>query len=255
MQTHYCPEEKLQKLISEGSRDSLEAKAVDLVYNLADATGIAPAHFGVTGSILIDLHIPKTSDVDLTISGRVNSLKVKSTLISLYTLKSGELQSFSRSQMEEWCRSKVKLYGITLTHARELYRRIWNRGIYRGTMFSVHPIRLNREVKERYGDKAFQAEEMAEIETTVKGIEESLFMPCLYRVEDTTSSSGSKLEDVKEIVSYEGLYGGIFNEGERVVVRGLIETVTDRRRDNVYRRSLVGSRRVGGRDYIKPKGV
>jgi predicted nucleotidyltransferase len=69
---------------------------------------------------------------------------------------------------------------------------------------------------------------------TVADASESVFLPAVYRVEDVKLLGGG---EVKRLVSYEGLYGGVFEEGERVEFRGALEMVEGR---NPGRQVVIG---------------
>ena len=249
---HFCPEKKVEELLSKNRKDELELKAAKIVLSLADESGVSLKYFGITGSILIGLHHPKFSDVDITVYGKNNSLKLKETMLGLYKSKTSIFKKFSGECLKNWCNDKAKLYPLTFTEAENLYKRIWNRGVYGETMFSIHPIRLDEEIYEKYGEKIFSQNGLVEAEATIKNADEAIFMPSTYLVEDVKIRFGLNVE-VESIISYEGLYGGIFEEGEKILVKGVLEKVEDLKRGKSSWRIVVGSLKADGKDYIKPK--
>lgn len=251
---HYHPEKKVEELLSRRPKDKLEALACKVVLELSEESSVSIEFFGLTGSILIGLHHPKFSDIDITVYGKENSLRVKETILNLYRRKNSNFRKFSGDTLESWCEEKAKLYPLTIAEAERLYKRIWNRGIYKKKMFSIHPIRLDWEIKERYGEKVYLQNGLVEAEAVIKDSTESIFMPSTYLVEDVKIKSGLNVE-VKEVVSYEGLYGGIFEESEKIVVKGVLEKVKNRMGKEEYWRIVVGSLKADGRDYIKPKNL
>jgi predicted nucleotidyltransferase len=60
------------------------------------------------------------------------------------------------------------------------------------------------------------------------------------------------MANVKEVVSYEGLYDSLADKGEAIEARGKLEHIIDRRTGEEYDRVLVGSPEGRGREYIKP---
>jgi predicted nucleotidyltransferase len=54
------------------------------------------------------------------------------------------------------------------------------------------------------------------------------------------------------VVSYEGLYIDIANEGEEIVARGKVEKVYDTKSSETYYQLTVGSFEAQGKDFIKP---
>jgi predicted nucleotidyltransferase len=93
---------------------------------------------------------------------------------------------------------------------------------------------------------------MIRIEARVSDDSEADFMPSIYKVEDVRIIEGQPVEDIIEVASYEGFYGGIVYKGERIAVYGKLEKVIDKRSNEEYHRVLVGSKEALGKDYIKP---
>ena len=250
IKTHYKPEEGLSR-IRASPKDVLEEKAARLAELLAERAGVPLGRFGITGSILLGIHNLAYSDIDLIVYGLRESLKVKEALLSLYGEAESRVQRFSGGKLKAWCEEKSKLHPLTFEEALEIYRRTWNRGIFEGTVFSVHPVQADYEVAERYGGKRFKAREVVEGEAYIEDASHSIFLPAVYKVRNV-KVRGKSLEEVLKLVSFEGLYGGIFTEGERVRFRGLLEEVEDLKLNRVYWRVLIGSRAAKGHDYIKP---
>ena len=78
---HYRPEETLAEILNQTRLDPLQKKLKDFVSFLARTSGVALESFGVTGSILLNIHKPEFSDMDVTIYGFENSSKMKKNLI------------------------------------------------------------------------------------------------------------------------------------------------------------------------------
>ncbi|MCX8171545.1 MAG: hypothetical protein N3E47_06220 [Candidatus Bathyarchaeota archaeon] len=250
---HFKPEEKMRKLNEAGGDglDPLERKALDLALRISDESGVPLENFGVTGSILLGIHQP-FSDIDLTVYGKENSRKVRNTLQQIHSTRKIDIQRFSGVRAEEWCLNKSRLYPLTYEEAKMLLERKWNIGLFQGTVFSLHPAKFEWEVGEKYGDRVFEAKGMVKITATVIDDSESDFMPSKYLVEDVKVLEGPRVNDIREVASYEGLYAGISNRGERIVAYGKLERVFDNRRGEEYHRVLVGSQEARGGDYVKP---
>ena len=73
---HYIPEGKLKEIINKPSRDPLEQDLIELVNYLSEISDINLKYFGISGSILLNIHNPKYSDIDLMVYGRDNSFKL-----------------------------------------------------------------------------------------------------------------------------------------------------------------------------------
>jgi len=249
--THFKPEEKLSQLIRMEKLDDLQRKVIDLADLISDESGVPLRFFGVTGSILLDIH-QNFSDIDLIIYGKKNSKSVKETLKQIYDDQKSPIRRFDKERIREWCLNKTRMYPLTYEEAARIFEKRWNRGLFHGTAFSIHPVKLEEENNEKYGDRIFKPEGMIKIEAKVSDTSEADFLPSIYRVEDVRVIEGLKVKDISEVASYEGLYGGLAEEGERILSYGKLERVTDRRIGQEYHRVLVGSKEAKGSDYIKP---
>lgn len=248
--THLKPEEKVHQLINSEALDPLQQKVVNLVKILSNESSIFIDYFGVTGSILLDIH-QEFSDVDLLIYGMKNIPAVKKALLRLYEQPDSPVHRFDEKTFKEWCMDKTRMYPLTYAEAATIYRRKWGRGLFHGTKFSVHPTKLDEEGSEKYGDRIYRPEGLVKVEATVSDDSEASFLPSVYKVEDVKFLEGLMVEDVREVVSYEGLYGDIAKVNERIMVKGKLERVNDKRYGKEYHRVLVGSPEAKGNDYIK----
>lgn len=250
---HFKPELRLRELYREPIEhlDVLERRTVELVDLLSEVSGIPIEYFGVTGSILLKIHNPSFSDVDLTVYGRGSASKIRSALIELK--KNGVVQWLSNEEFDKWVFSKAKQYGLSLKDAWEICRRVWSRGIYAGTEFSVHPVKIEEDSSEQYGDFIYKPTgDLVKVKATVVDVSDSYFMPAVYKLSNVEFLSGPKVEDLVELTTYEGFYAGIFEVGDAVEALGKLEMVIDRRSGEAYHRLVIGSFEAECRDYIKP---
>lgn len=246
----YSAENKLQAFFRSKELDPLQEATVELASRLSRETSVAKDDFGVTGSILTGIHNPRFSDIDLTVYGGENAWKVKRMLREAprSTSLRRHPDRLSREMLKRW----VKDYPLTRSEAEMIYSRRWNYGCFNDRLFSIHAVRKDVEIVERYGDQRFFPQGMVEGSAEIMGIGESLFLPCTYKVKGLEVKLGEGVTEVDEIVSYDGFYSGIFDCGEHVSVKGKLEKVTNKTGD-AYLRVLVGSPEAKGRDYIKPK--
>jgi hypothetical protein len=248
---HYRPEEKLAQLLQALRLDPLQKKLMKFTSFLAETSEVPIKFFGVTGSILLDIHRPEFSDMDITVYGRKNSLATKEALTKAYISSSSAVKRFEGSLLETWCESKAQRYPLTPNEALRIYERKWNSGFFENTPFSIHPVKLEQEVNEKYGDKTYQPVGHATISAVVYENSDCLFLPSIYRVKEVNIMEGPQVADVQEIVSYEGLYDNLAEVGEYVVAKGKIELVLDMKTGRKYHRILVGSPEGGGMEYVK----
>jgi predicted nucleotidyltransferase len=251
---HYLPQVKLKELSEMKQLDSLQRRVVELVDYLSEATSVGADVFGVTGSILIDLHNPEFSDIDLTVLGGANGLHLKKALPTLYSEADSLVESIPKPLLRRWYEDKLKTHPLNLDEVKELRRRQWNYNSFKGTIFSLHTVRAPSEIYEKYGDRHFHSVGIVTGRAVISDASESLFNPHIYKVENFKVDEGMNVEDISEVSTYSGLFGGIFEEGETILVHGKLELVEDMRSGANYHRIVIGSPEAGGHDYIKPIG-
>jgi len=218
---------------------------------LSEKSDVQPEFFGVSGSILLNIHRLDISDIDLIIYGLKNSLALKRALQDAYSQSNSKTRRLENSALKSWCLSKARLFPLTLDEALQIYRRKWNLGIFEDTEFSVHPVKLQEEISEEYGDKIYQPLGPAVLGATVNSKTDSLFLPAVYKVQEARVVKGPQVMDIKEVVSYEGLYADIAEIGETILVKGKLELVRDEKNKRKYHRVVVGSPEGKGKEYIK----
>jgi len=248
---HYKPEERLAQLLGAKRLDSLKKKLIRFVSFLSEESGVSPEFFGVSGSILLNIHRLDVSDMDVTVYGLKNSLAVKRALQEAYSQPASKIQRLENSALKAWCRSKARSHPLTLDEASQICRRKWNLGIFEDTGFSVHPVRLEGEVNEEYADKIYEPLGLVVLGAVVDDSSDSVFLPAVYHVQDARVVKGPQVADIEEVVSYEGLYGDLAEVGETILVRGKLELVRDKKTKRKHHRVVVGSPEGKGTEYIK----
>jgi predicted nucleotidyltransferase len=247
---HFKPEAKLAQLFQTSSLDALQRKMLRLVSFLAETSDVSLDCFGVTGSILTDIHSPEFSDIDITVYGLKNSLAVKNALKEAYS--SGSMvQRFKEKALEAWLDNKAKNYPLTPSEALQIYKRKWNIGSFENTRFSIHPVKLEHKLMEQYGDKTYYPLGAVTIRAVVCENTDYLFLPAVYRVRDVKVVEGPSTTDIEEVVSYESLYDSLAEIGENIIARGKLERVLDKKTGKEYHRVLAGSPEGKGGEYIK----
>lgn len=216
IKAYYEPEKRMNHLFY-SPEDELEEKARALAQDIMDETLISLDSLGITGSILIGLHNPLFSDIDLIVYGREPSLKVKKRLKNSAETLTGE-------RREEWISHRMKVFHLTRKEAERVASRKWNYGFYKNTYFSIHPTRTDSEITESYGDFHYTGMGAATVKAEICDSSESMFLPALYRIEVLEITEGENVP-VKELISYETVYCDAFEEGERIEARGKLEKV------------------------------
>jgi len=246
---HFKPEERLRELLEE-PRDALEELAAELATLISSRAGVPRSALGVTGSLLIGIHRPEFSDVDLVVYGWSNALKVREAVKEMFS--EGTISRVSGAKLEELVERRVRVFHLSREEALEVTRRRWNRGVFKGRDFSIHPVKVEDEVKERFEDRRCRGLGLVEVAARVVDASEALFMPATYRVSEVEVLEGPReAEGVQEVVSFEGLYIDLVHEGERLRARGKLEEVVDKSRGR-FLRVLIGSPEARGWDFLKP---
>jgi len=249
---HYQPEERLRQLHVAAGLDELERKAVELASILSEQSGVPFERLGVTGSVLVDLHSVKFSDIDLVVYGRNQSRRVKEALLSFYEGTGIGVERLRGRRLSRWCREQSTVHPFSMKEAKALYQaRKWNKGVFKDTIFSVHPTKVEEEVSGQYGDELYKPCGIVEAKARVVDSEDSYFLPATYLVDNVRPQRISRLGSVERVVSFEGLYADVAENGEEIAVRGKLEDVLDASGRLKYRRILVGSPEAHGTDYVK----
>lgn len=225
---YYIPEDRLAEILV-APRDPLEEEVKDLVELLTKETGVPQEAFGITGSVLLKLHNPAFSDIDLLIYGRENTLKVKK---AVETLKGGPIQPPPEDRQKQWRLEVAERFALSPEDVAHLETRRWNYFMYQGRYVSIHPIRQDEEITEEYGGRRSKIVGGATIEVTIVDATESLFLPAVYGLTDVKIvetcpelAEGGAPFKIQELHSFEGLFGQIADPGDRIVARGVVEEV------------------------------
>jgi predicted nucleotidyltransferase len=248
---HYKPDEKLAQLMNARRLDVLQKKVIRFISFLSEKSGVPIDYFGVTGSILLNIHRLGVSDIDLTVYGSKNSIAVKRTVQEAYSQRNPNIRRLEGSALKAWSKKKAQNYPLALDEALQVYKRKWNLGIFENTEFSVHPVKLEEEVNEEYADRIYEPLGIVVMGAVVIENADSMFLPAVYRVQDARVIKGPQVQDIEEVVSYEGLYGDLVEVGESVIVKGKLELVHDKKNRREYHRVVVGSPEGKGKEYIK----
>jgi len=249
--THFKPEEKLAQLQETSRLDPLQKKLTRFTSFLAEISNVHHDFFGVTGSILLDIHQPEFSDMDITVYGLKNSLAVKNALVENHALSDFPIKRLEGKALKAWCVRKARRYPLTPDEALKIYERKWNLGIFENTLFSIHPVKLEQKVAEEYGEKTYYPVGHATIRAVVYDSTNYLFLPSVCRIGEAKIVEGPRVTDIVEVASYESLYDSLVEVGESIEVRGKLERVVDKKTSREYHRILVGSPEGKGMEYIK----
>jgi predicted nucleotidyltransferase len=215
---HYLPERRMAEILAD-PQDTLEREARDLVTLLAGRAGLPLEAFGISGSVLLGLHDPAFSDIDLLVYGADNARRLRAVIDEL--AKDG-LTPLPEERRARWRADTASRFGLDAAAVANLDRRRWHYRLFHGRYVSIHPTRADGEIREAYGDRRYTPLGRAVAEARVTDADESVFLPAVYRVAAVRWLEGGA-GALDEVVSFEGLYGDAADAGDRIVVAGHLE--------------------------------
>lgn len=215
---YYVPEQRLVEIVA-NPVDALERETRDLASLLAGASGLPLGTFGVSGSILLGLHNPDFSDIDLLVYG-VDSVRRLRAVID--GLEGEGLARLPEARRAQWRAETSARFGLDRNAVADLDARRWHYRLFRGRYVSLHATRADHEIREAYGERRYTPLGRATVEARVTDAGEAMFLPAVYRVAEVRWLEGAP-GPLEEIVAFEGLYGGAAEAGERILVTGHLE--------------------------------
>ncbi len=239
--TYYRPEERLQAILA-APADPLEKDVEALLSLLVSADGPGPEAFGITGSILLQIHDPAFSDIDLLVYGPEATARVRAALT---LLRGGPIQPVAQDRLTRWRAETAGRFGLAHEDVADLDARRWNYFQFRDRYVSIHPIRRDDEIRETYGQHHYSAVGVATIEATVVDASDSIFLPACYSLTNVVIREGGQWQ-ITGLVSYEGLYCQAADRGDRITARGVIEQV-----DGGSCRLVVGAAGLSDGGFLK----
>ena len=218
---YFRPRERLQDILAR-PQDSLEEEVCNLLEVVTSISGLPTSQFGLTGSLLTATHNPAFSDIDLLVYGSSNATLLKDRLGAEGTDK---FRHPSPEQRARWSERIAERHPLTIEEAAYLARRRWNYGYFGERYVSIHAIRKDDEIKEAYGQRTYRGLGAARLKAVLSDVSGSFFLPAVYGVDDVQTVEGpQEASQIREIVSYEGLFSSVADRGTWVEAYGKLET-------------------------------
>jgi predicted nucleotidyltransferase len=215
---HYVPEQRLAEIVTRPA-DALERETRDLATLLVKAADVPLEALGVSGSILLGLHNPAFSDIDLLVYGADHARRLRAVIDSLVDEGLAPLPEECRAK---WRAETAVRFGLEPEVVADLDARRWHYRLFRGRYLSLHPTRAEHEIREAYGERRYTPLGRAMVEARVTDASEAMFLPAVYRVADVRWREGTP-GPLGEIVAFEGVFGSAAEAGERVLAEGHLE--------------------------------
>ncbi len=236
---YYLPEVRLTEIMRD-PQDPFESKTRALVTILSEASGVETNRFGITGSLLLELHNPMFSDIDLLIYGRENAHKVRDAMDDLFG--ENRVKPYTGEEIQAWQLRQVQALGIPAKYSEQLAWSYWQRGRFDKTAFSINPIRTDGEIMDEYGGEIFSPIGPVDFTATIIEDEENIFVPARYLVGDITLEEGDvELPALLDVVTFEGIFSAVFNRGDQVRIRGVAEAIRDNDGNVIRNQVIVGT--------------
>jgi predicted nucleotidyltransferase len=236
---YYLPEVRLAEIIRD-PQDPLERKAASLVTLLSEASGVPENRFGITGSLLLNLHNPMFSDIDLLVYGRDSTQQLRNAMDELFG--ESKVKPYSPEEIQGWQKRQVQTLGIPSEYVESIAWSFWQRGRFDQTVFSISPVRTDAEIMNQYGRELFSSIGAVQFTATIVEDQGNLFVPARYLVGEITIEEGDvELPGITEVISFEGVFSSVFNKGDQVRVRGTAEAVRDGDGNLIRNQVVVGT--------------
>jgi len=245
IQKVYDPRGRLKGICTCGPKDLLEKNALALVSLLAQTANVSLGNLGISGSLLYGLHHP-TSDIDIVVYGETESRAVYRALRHLMGKQSDSVRPLDRNQLMSLHASHRPEVPLTFADFACLQARKVNEFIFEEFQCFIMFVKWPDEWGERYADPAFEQLGSAKILARVKDDRDSIFTPCRYLIEDVIFLMGGPGSDLREIISFRGLFSDQARAGEWVLAKGSLERVIPQSAPVYYRLTVGGQ--VG--DYL-----
>ena len=236
---YYDPVERMEELRCDGQIDELETDASRFLEVLHDQAMVSWDKLGISGSILVKLHTPK-SDIDPVVYGARNCRRVYETLKSLSKDEKSGVKIYSREELRTLYdfRSRdtqVPFEDFARTECRKVLQ-----GKFLQHDYFIRCVKDWDEVDERYGDVIYHRVGYAKIRATVSDDLEAILTPCRYHVENVRLLDGKGGEEATEIASFRGRFCEQARTGETVVAQGKVEEVQRKDGETFFRLLLGG---------------
>nr|MDO8100370.1 nucleotidyltransferase domain-containing protein [Candidatus Njordarchaeota archaeon] len=230
------PEEKLNSLLekNQSSGDKLLAALREVMDLVTSHSKLRQRDFGVFGSILHGFHHPEFSDLDFIVYGRRNAQILRETLRGIYD--SPKLRLVNEfDDAKKWAEGRHWYFeDMPLEEFSELSKRKMIYGIYRSPKakrnFKVEfePVKEWAEINEKY-DPDSRVRKIGWIRAIAEVLNDSdsFLMPSVYLIEVKKLLSGSSLGPIDHIISFVEEFRGQAEVGEKVLVEGSLEEVSD----------------------------
>jgi hypothetical protein len=232
----YSPQQRLETLLRSKRKDALEASATGLVEALARESGLSLKHFGISGSLLVDLH-REGSDLDIIVYGLTAAKRVRRALATLLAYNR-TFHAYDPRDLRRLYLRRRSQEAITFTDFKLQERLKVFQGRFLRHDYFIRCVKDWEEITERYGETRFVPLGGCTISAQITDDTESLLTPCRYLLTHVDVLAGNCSYRPSEVVSFRGRFTEQARQAERVFARGRLEKT--RSKDSENYRLVVG---------------
>ena len=244
---YFSPEQRLIEIIEE-PKDMLEELVQKAAETIHDELKLSLNNLGISGSILWKGHNPSYSDINMNLYG----FKESWILYDNYAnLENKEAQTRIRN-LPEWNRGmdrvKKRIPFLDMTDLRTLFSR--RKAIYvKDQCIGITPILKPEESPIAHGSESYTTliQNPVKLSMVVENADYGIFHPAILATEPTIIDEIT----VTRIMIYDGAFGGLFKNGDRIEVSGTLQRVTQTDTEVESHQLMVGTKTGSGKEYVK----
>jgi predicted nucleotidyltransferase len=239
IESYYSPITHLRELRESKHLDVLETAALRFVECLRSHSYVAWSKLGISGSLLVQLHTPK-SDIDPIVYGEKNCLKIRETLESLTKNGKSLVRAFSKEELKSLYNFRSQDTEMSFDDFVNVEHRKVLQGMALQHIFYIRCIKDWDETAEHYGDLIYRKVGFSRIKAVIVDDSEAIFTPCRYSVENVRLLGGKGGEAVTEVASFRGRFCEQARTGETIVAQGKVEKMQRKDGETFFRLLLGG---------------
>ncbi|NHJ38625.1 MAG: hypothetical protein FK731_01235 [Asgard group archaeon] len=248
---YYYPEERLQEIISKNKLDKLEKKVKLLAELLNDHLKIPFKNMGITGSILWQGQTKK-SDIDFMIYGNRYSLKFNELFPIIYD-EFSQITPMNENKTKRYVQSMSRKSGLPTNITKKyIVLKSWL-SMFGETNLSMLFSPSIEEIPFQYGDEYFTPICKIDLECLISDASMGCAYPSIYKIKDCNILSktiDSELYPIERVISFEGALTGYFKKDDKIIVRGLLERVEDKKNGRYFSQVILGTKECVGNEFI-----
>ena len=226
------PEERLQELIKNPSKDELINATFQVLNITARKAGLKTKNFGVFGSMLHDFHHPKLSDIDLVVYGKNENRKIRKALETLYKDKTSgfhnEFESDQAMSGKQWRFKNFTVEDFVWHQRRKMIYGLYDdKASGRTIKAEFEPVKAWSEIKSEYDPQTrIKRQGWVKLKARITSDNEAPFIPSIYGIEPLEVLDGAKdALEAKRVFSFMEEFRLQAKKDEEVVVEGNLEEV------------------------------